>query len=323
MNHNSVLKNSKIGLVVVLVMFFVGSPLFASAAYKIERVDVSNALYKDFVVGPGKVEIELNPGESKTSVITVTNRMGNTRIFTLGVEDFTGSRDPAEAIVLLGDERGPYSLRDFLHFENKTFELKDGERAVIPVTVSLPTDAQPGGRYGSVLVSTTAKEGVAAQSSAIVSRLGVLFFVKVPGEVNEDGVLKGLSTLFGRKIFGSGPVTFRMLFENNGSVYLNPYGEIKIKNLVGQEVGVIEVDPWFAMPQSLRVREVLWNRSFLFGRYTAIASINRGYDNIIDTETFSFWVIPWKIALGAFVVIFLLVLAIRFVVTRFEFRRKS
>jgi hypothetical protein len=299
------------------------SPLFAIAQYEIENVDTANALYKDFVVGPGKIELELNPGETKVALMTVTNRMGETRVFSFDVEDFTGSRNPQETVVLLGDERGPYSLKDFLKFEAPTVELKNGERATIPVTVSLPTDAEPGGRYGSVLVSTTALASDAAQRSAIVSRLGVLFFVKTPGYVEEEGVLKGFTTLNDKKYFGQGPIDFRLLYENNGSVYVNPYGEIRINNILGEEVGVVEVDPWFSLPQSLRVREVSWDRPFLFGRYTAVASINRGYENIIDTATVTFWVIPWKIALAGFVGIFVLVFLIRFVVTRFEFKRKD
>lgn len=306
-----------------VTLFFVFVPLFASAEYTIDTVDTSNILNKDFVVGPGKVELELNPGESKTALITVTNRMGDTRLFSLNVEDFTGSRNPMETVVLLGEERGPYSLKDFLQFESKTVELKDGERASIPVTVSLPTDAQPGGRYGSVLVSVTAKAADVQQRSAIVSRLGVLFFVRVPGEVEEEGKLAGFTTVDDQKFFGQGPIDFRLLYENNGSVYVNPYGEIRIKNTIGEEVGMVVVEPWFSLPQSNRVREVTWTRSFLFGRYTAVASINRGYGDIIDTATVSFWVIPWKLAAGAFVVLFVLIFCIRFVVTRFEFKRKS
>ncbi len=306
-----------IGLIVSVCV-----PAFVSAAYKVDSIDVANALYQDFVVGPGKVELEINPGESKTTAITVSNRTGGKRTFNLEVEDFTGSRNPSEAVVLLGDDRGPYSLRDFLKFESSTFELENGQRATIPVTVSLPTDVEPGGHYGTVLVRTTQREATGPQSSAIVSRLGVLFFVKVPGPVKEEGQLTGFNTLDGKRIYGSGPITMRLLYENNGSVYVNPYGEIKIKNMFGQEVGSVQVDPWFSLPQSVRLREVTWDRPFLFGRYTATASINRGYGNIVDTQELSFWVIPWKIAVGALVAIFLLIVIVRFIISKFEIRRK-
>ena len=50
-----------------------------AAAYQTEMIDMSNTTTKDFVVGPGKIEVTLNPGEHKTVNVTVTNRMGDTR----------------------------------------------------------------------------------------------------------------------------------------------------------------------------------------------------------------------------------------------------
>ncbi len=324
MNLNSILKILKRSkLVTAIAVLFVFMPVITLAAYKIENIGASDVLNKDFVVGPGKVEVELSPGESKIVPITVTNRMGESKFFSLEIEDFKGSEDPSQAVVLLGEDRGPYSLKDYLKFEATTFELKNGERATIPVTVSLPTDAEPGGRYGSVLVSTVTKPSSAAQSSAIVSRLGVLFFVTTPGAVKNDGQLAGFKTQNDQHIYGGGPINFRLLYRNNGSVHVDPYGEVRIKNIIGEEVGFVEVDPWFALPMSMRLREISWNRPFLFGRYTAVASINRGYDNIIDTASLTFWVIPWKIATAVFAGILVLVLMIRFIFSRFEFKRKS
>lgn len=295
-------------------------------AYKIGSLNVSGALYQDFVVGPGKVEIKLAPGGSVTANLQVTNRMGDTRQFKVEVEDFTGSRDPEQTVVLLGDERGPYSLKDFLSFSEPVFELKNGERATIPVTISLPTDVEPGGHFGSVLVSTVSNTATSQNvASAVISRIGTLFFVEVPGAVKQDGRLYSFGTQSNKKFFGSGPIDFRLLYENNGSVHLNPYGEIKIANMIGETVGSVEVEPWFAMPDSLRLREVSWDRPYLFGRYTATASINRGYGDdggIIDTLSFSFWVIPWKIVLAVFGICVVVIFGLRFIFTRFELKRK-
>jgi len=295
--------------------------------FVIENIGSSGAPYKDFVVGPGKIELEIEPGRTKTAEIKVTNRMGDTRLFKLEIEDFTGSRDPRQTVVLLGGERGPYSLKDFISFSEETFELKDGERATIPVTVSLPTDVEPGGLFGSVLVSTISKRAdgsVGNSASPIVSRIGALFFVKVPGDVNEDGRLVSLEIAKRNFLTDSDAesVTFRLLFENNGSTYLNPYGEINVNNMLGETVGTVIIDPWFAMPDSLRLREVSWDKPFLFGRYTATAQINRGYDDIIDTTSVSFWVIPWRLALGVVLGAAIVIFGLRFILTRFEFRRK-
>ena len=295
-------------------------------AYKTETISGLDPNRKDFVVGPGKTEVALNPGEQKNVDIIVTNRMGNDKIFKLEVEDFTGSQNVEQTVVLLGDDRGPYSLKDYLSFDESKFELKNGQRATIPVTISVPFDAEPGGLYGSVLVSVVSdsnEDGTidgAHGGNVIVSRIGTLFFVQIPGDVKTEGVLEEFKTAGNKKIFSEGPIGFQLFYENTGNIHVNPYGEIAIENIFGEDVGFIEIEPWFAMPSSLRLREVSWDRGFLLGRYKATARINRGYDDIIDTKTFTFYVLPWKIVLGGFAGIAVLFLLVRWVMSRFEFK---
>lgn len=283
----------------------------------------------DFVVGPGKTELTIEPGSAKKAEIIVSNRTGDERVFNLVVEDATGSSDPEVPIVLLGDDRGPYTLKDYIQLPVTSFTLKHNERARIPVTIAVPPDAEPGGRYGSVLVTTVSKDaeiganGGATPSSAIVSRVGTLFFLTIPGETTIEGELVNFATLPDKTFFTDGPINFQILFENKGALHLNPYGEIRITNLLNEEVGFVELDPWFALPQSLRSREVTWNRELLIGKYTATAHINRGYDDIVDTQTVTFWVLPWKVVLPLFLCIFVVFFALRFIGKNFEFKRKS
>lgn len=295
-------------------------------AYQIEQLPEGSSNAKDFVVGPGKVEMTIQPDHTQTTEIKVSNRLGVTKQFHLSVEDFTGSNDPNLPVVLLGDVHGPYSLKDYISFPEPDFTLKSGERATVPVRISVPADAEPGGLYGSVLVSETSDptvKEVGGGGSAIISRIGTLFFVTVPGEVKKEGQVTSFQTANKQKIFGSGPINFEILFENKSSIHLNPYGQIRITNMYGEEVGNIPIDPWFALPSSVRLREVSWPREFLFGKYTATAEINRGYDNIVDTKTFTFYVIPWKIALAVLAGLAIIISLVRFVLSRFEFKRKS
>ena len=124
--------------------------------YRIEGIPGEGGVVGDFVVGPGKVDLTLKPGESKIVQMTVTNRTGERRIFNLTTEDAAGSADINTPIVLLGSDRGPYSLKDYLSFSDAHFELGHNERAIVPVTIAVPSDAEPGGLYGSVLVDTVA-----------------------------------------------------------------------------------------------------------------------------------------------------------------------
>jgi hypothetical protein len=189
--------------------------------------------------------------------------------------------------------------------------------------VSIPADVEPGGYYGSVLFTTTSKpnEGGGQGSAAIISRIGVLFFVTVPGAGNYEGKLESFSTQ--SNYFTEGPIPFQMLFRNTGNMHLNPSGEITITNMIGTQVDTLEVEPWFALPGSLRLREVEWNRTALMGRYTAEAVIARGYDDHVDRMTVTFWVIPTKPVLIALGVLLVLFFVIRFIATNFEFKRKQ
>jgi hypothetical protein len=302
----------------------------AQAGYTTEMLtSVTDEVVGDFVVGPGKTELSIAPGTSKTAEIMVSNRTGEEREFQLIIEDATGSSDPKSPVILLGDDEGPYTLRDYIQLPTTRFTLEHNERARIPVTVSVPLNAEPGGRYGSILVTTVSKKADiseangAAPSSAIVSRVGTLFFLTIPGDTVIDGELHSFATVPDQQFFADGPINFQILFENKGALHLNPYGEIRITNLFNEEVGFVELDPWFALPKSLRSREVSWNRELLIGRYTATAFINRGYDDVIDEQSVTFWVLPWKLIVPIFIGLFLVFFIIRFMAKNFEFKRKS
>ena len=298
------------------------------AWFSVEKLsgDKESLAVGDMVVGPGKVELEVKPGQTVNFEISVSNRISDNRIFEITVEDMAGSADASKSVELLGEEKGPYSLKDYISFPSKRFELDLGDRARLPVTISIPPDAEPGGFYGSVLISTVQEDQTGDTSTArspIVARIGTLFFETVPGEVERSGDTKSISMLDSKWWYEKGPIKLSVLYENTGSVHLNPYGELRIKNLFGEEVGFLEIEPWFVLPKSLRSRELTWDRELLFGRYTATVLINRGYDDIVDERRVVFWVLPWKIAGGIFVILFIIIFSLRFFFRTFEFKRKA
>ena len=325
-------------LVCCVVLLGISSPIALAqeatstdplSLYPHESVPGGEAPIGDFVVGPGKVDLSMQPGETKVIEMTVTNRTAERRRFNLSIEDAEGSTDVNTPIVLLGEDRGPYSIKDYIHIPHTSFELNPSERARIPVTIRIPADAEPGGRYGSVLVDTVAVNALisdtagTAPQSAIVARIGTLFFLTIPGDVEREGALRDFTTVPPKRFYQGGPVTLGILFENTGSIHLAPYGEVRIRNISGKEVGNMELDPWFVLPESLRLREVTWERDLLMGRYTATVYINRSYDDVIDEMSYSFWVLPWKPLLGAFVALFIIFFLIRTFFRQFEFRRKT
>ncbi|MFH1233496.1 MAG: hypothetical protein V1649_02480 [Patescibacteria group bacterium] len=298
-------------------------------AYTIENLQLPEK--GDFILAPGKIELLVNPGEEYIKEFSIANRIGRTMNFNINVEDFKGSSNPEETVVLLGKEKGPYSLKDYIQPEITNFTLNHGQRITLPVKISIPKDAEPGGLYGSVLITTNPPEpqGEVEKEKAkgqmkMVSRLGCLVFIRVKGEAKEDGLLKNFITSkkFYENASEKNPVSFQIFFENKGNVHLNPYGIIEIKNLLGKKVGEIEMEPFFAMPDSLRKREVRWEKEFLFGRYTALVGLNRGYQDIIDQKSLTFWVIPWKLILAGLIILFFIFWFLKWALSHFEIRKK-
>ena len=295
--------------------------------YRSEQISGGTIQVGDFVVGPGRTELSVAPGETVVTEISVTNRISDNREFRLEIEDITGSPDGSSPLIIVEDAEGPYSLRDYVSFPSDTFTLGLGERAWIPVQITIPPNIDPGGLYGTILVSTVQmsdQSGTdAAPRNPIIARVGSHIFVNIRGETDVSGQTIGIQTLPTQLWFESGPITFGLSYENNGSVHLNPYGEISIRNMFGQEVGYIEIEPWFVLPQSLRTREITWPKEVLFGRYTAVATVNRGYDDVLDEVRVSFWVLPWKQVSLLFVGLFIVVFLTRLFFRTFEFKKKN
>jgi len=305
------MNNKKIGIILLGAAFFL-MPLFFANAYEIR--DTFIEAQGDFVLEPAKVEVKLDSGASSTEILNILNRTDKTLNFEIEIEDFTGSQDPNQTVILQGEEVGPYSLKDYLIPEITSFTLEPGQKIILPVAIQIPVDAEPGGLYGSVLVSSQAS--VQGSSGAtIISRLGALFFVKVNGEVFPQGEL----TSFKKIDTEAGQTSFELLFANTGNVHLNPFGSVKVFNLVGTQIDKVDVPAYFAMPDSTRYRKVEWDKGKLFGRYKVVASINRGYDDIVDEMTLVFWSVSTKMLVTVFGGILLLLLIIIWLVKTFDF----
>ena len=298
-------------------------------AAAIEIKDASVEIRNDFVLEPAKNEIFLQPGEKTTKTISVVNRTDTELEFKIEIEDFVGSRDPRQAVVLLGDKRGPYSLKDFITPEVSSFKLKSKQRAILKVNIAVPADAEPRGMYGSLLVSSAQADRPGEENESktkTVSRVGALYFVRVAGAAEENGFLKDFRLAGEKKwAYQEGPYNFEVLFENNGNVHLTPSGKIVIRNTIGRKVAELAVPAFFSLPESLRSTQVVWDNHWAFGRYTATATIERNYQintSATDEMSIVFWVLPWKTAAVVLVAVIVIYFLIRRILGSFEIKRR-
>lgn len=312
-------------IVLTPLLLFASFLFFSSTSFAYEKTKIDLVPQNDFVVEPGKTEIFINPGETVTKNITITSRIDKEVKFKLNTEDMMGTNDSQSPIKLLGDEVGPYSVKNFIKPEITEFSLSLGEKIVIPVEVSVPIDAEPRGFYGALIVSNEPDvlENGQEGGARLVSRIGALFLIRINGEGIESGTLEDFKIIGPKKAFyEKNPSGFEISFKNDGNVHLVPYGKITVTNLLGKDVSVIPVDAYFSLPDSIRYREVFWEKGIGLGRYKANLSLFPGFGNENQEGSVSFWVIPWKILAVTFVGLVIIISLIYYVLTRFELKKK-
>jgi len=322
------MKSKTVKIIILFIILTILS--FGGAVFAFEKTQLNIEAQNDFVVEPGKTEIFINPGETITKHISITNRIGKSVKFKLNTEDIVGTNDSSAPVKLLGDEVGPYSLKNFIKPEITEFELESGEKITIDVEVSVPEDAEPRGYYGALIVSNEPEvlgEGQASGAEGkarLISRIGSLFFLRINGEGKEEGSLEDFKVIGPEKLFyEERPSGFEISFKNTGNVHLVPHGKVTITNIFGKTVGEIPVDAYFSLPDSIRYREVFWDKGTGLGRYVAHLSLYPGYGNENQESEVALWIIPWKILLITFIGLVIFVSIVYYILTRFEFRRKK
>lgn len=259
-----------------------------------------------FGVTPTKIELSLRPGESETRKVKVVNDFSVPKRFIVSVEDFTDGSN-GDDVVIGNEPNNPMSLYRYLYANQKNFVLQPGQEIDLNVAVNLPANMNPGSKHAVLLISSIDLDAKAAAAKTI-ARVGVLFFVRVEGEENFSGQLVNAGLLGGPFLFGDKEPTVFLSYENSGNTYLNPYGYIEIQNVFSRQKKQVAIEPWFVLPESSRIREVP-TVSLFGGVYTFKVLLNRGYDNIIDTEQHYLFVLSVKFI----ILLLVLILAIIYI----------
>lgn len=285
--------------------------------------DVGQALE----IAPPVVNLTADPGQTVTTEIILRDVSDGPLIVTNQINDFTADgEDGIPRLLLEEGEESPYSMRDWFEpISELTLEPRTLTR--LPITISVPADAAPGG-YFSVIRFTGVAPGVDGNGVGLSASIGALVFMNVNGDANEQmSIEEFFTTTAGKKtsIFQSAPVDFSVRLNNTGNTYEQPTGRITITDMFGQKVGIVNVNlpPRNVLPGSIRKFDqsldssVIGNK-FLFGLYNAELEVTYGTDQPPIKSSLSFWVIPYTligVALAALIIGFL---GLRFMIRRYN-----
>jgi hypothetical protein len=266
-------------------------------------------------ISPVTFELTANPGDVLINKIRVRNPTESTIAVKMEVEDFKPVGELGEVIVT-PEEEITYSLKQWVKTEPTEFTLKPNEQKFVDFIINVPDNAEPGGKYGSVLASTMGAIGPGITGVAVAQKIGALVLLTISGEITESLVVKEFSA---PEFLEYGPVPFMIRFENTGTVHVRPRGFVTITDWRGKKVADVEFPQQNVIPRATRKISAPWDKKWLFGRYTATLVGNYGTGNLpIEPPVILFWVFPWKLALGVF--LGLMLMTIYFIKTRKRWR---
>jgi hypothetical protein len=274
-------------------------------------VPFSNVAFADIVnisVSPPIIELKANPGDTLSQIIKVDVAKDKSGVtLSTKVKDFYYDEKDELQFLTPEEEEDPelkqFSLKSWLSVDKEV--LFDGPSDKdIPVTIKVPKDALPGGRYGMVLFSKSANQdgGAGGASVGIGGQVGVMILVTVNGKFSSGGDLsEGLragrlsgdkktfdsSRLFvGGSLFKNGPVDFKFRYQNNSATHVVPKGSITVKNIFGGLVGKFDIQGKRVFPGVSRSIYGTLDKDFLFGIYTANLEITDGDGKSHNSSTF-------------------------------------
>jgi hypothetical protein len=285
----------------------------------------------DVTVSPVFFDLSANPGGKVSDRIRVRNNTNSPIPLKIEIKKLTGD---TTGDLVLRDDNSDNSL-SWIKFEEITFIAKPLEWTNVPFSIDIPGEAAYGYYYAVTFKqdenSPLAKTGAKITGGAAVP---ILLTVRKEG-AKFEGKFVSFKTDAGWYEYP--PIKIKTTFENVGNVHIRPHGNIFIKDSLGRQVAVLDLNAKQSsiLPNTKKVFDSIWNDSFItrepkmeggqvvtdkngnpktelkirfdkildlrVGKYTATALIVVSTDNkdIPFQAQTSFFVFPWKVIIGA------------------------
>ena len=289
------------------------------------------------------LELSADPGTVQPGVVKVYNETNNSLFLVSSVEEFTAGDEEGQPIYVPEGNRADFL--DWFSVGEEILTLVPGQAAVIPFTVDIPDNAVPGGYYATIFWEDVPPQRGDAGNLGIRGKVGTLIFLRVNGDVVEQGEVVEFSTRDNQTSFYQLPVIFVSRIANQGNVHLRPQGTITVRNMLGKKK-VFELGDGKGniLPNSIRRFEVVWGatviqgnffqqawsqfiaeaRDVTIGKFTADLDVTFGIDNQQRIQKqISFWIIPYHLIFGAIIILILLIIATKINLKVNKLKKKS
>ncbi len=283
-------------------------------------------------VAPSPLIATVKPGQTTTLELNVRNTGTGTEELRIEPRKFTVDRGTGQVSL---DDTAPAEAAQWVSFASPRFSIKPGEWFTQKVHIALPKES--GFSYSFALIISRTNNPQSVESGRLIKGSVAIFTllnVDRPGATRKLEVEKFTTS---EAIYEYLPAKLNIQFKNTGNTIVQPYGNIFIQRGSddAEPISTLPVNDkrGYILPGSVRTLDTSWDKGFpvpqtvtgaddgqqkqnqawdwsklsdfRIGRYTAklVAVYNDGQRDIPIVQEVSFWVVPWRILLGATVVI--------------------
>ena len=265
-------------------------------------------------VSPVLIDLNADKGNEYNLKLTVTNVTAGSLALKSSIDDFRAKDETGEPKIITdpNDVQQTYSMKSWVT-PIPSFTLKSKESRQITATVQIPANAEVGGHYGVIRFSGVPPE-LQDANVALSASVGVLLLARVGGDsIKESASVIEFNANRNSKngsIFKASPVTYFERIQNTGNIHVKPTGNIVVKNTFGAVADTLTVNepPTHILPHSTRTFTPVSTKSLPPGRYTASLNLAYGTNAATLSAQTTFWVIPYKLILGLFGLIAIMLL---------------
>lgn len=287
---------------------------FSSTAYA-QQAGVS--------ITPALIEETLKPGDVKEYAISITNLNSTEQKFYISKRNISDVKEGGAPVFdRPGAEDTGMGIADWLSFSVSEITLASNSSAEFKAMLTVPSDATPCGRFGSIFVTVDPPE-IQNSGAAVGYQVANILSIQVAGDCNDSAMIRQFST--DNYFNGSQNIDFSLRIENSGNLLVRPTGPLEVYNMLGKKVDTITFNETqnAVFPGKVREYEFNWTGEGIgFGRYEAL--ISAVYGNSGEKKTMSssvtFWILPLNI-IGPALAFLALILLISFISVKLYIKR--
>lgn len=255
--------------------------------------------------------IVLSPASNRLTIDAGKTRKGTLKVINDGTVayDFVVYASPYSVsngayVPNYEEKKQNTDLYTWITFEKKEYTLNPGQNVNVPYTITVPSDAAPGGHYGVIFAETQADESNG--QIARKKRVGSIVYSTVNGDYITAG--KQLSTQIDWLQLG-GPVAASVTVENTGNVDYIMSDLFEVKSVLGG-VTYSKKSEHIVLPKTTRDIAMSWDNGPIMGLYNVKVE-TKVLDKITTKRTWVLLMPMWILVLSVLAITGIIYWAVR------------